>query len=106
MIDYIGQVSTVPPNPLPPSPTAVHRQYNEDLFESSKMTFGEHLDELRLALVKTILSFVIGFLVALIFAGQLVDYVQTPLRSALKEYYGTMAERALRKSLTEDGNEG
>jgi membrane-associated HD superfamily phosphohydrolase len=25
----------------------VHRQYNEDLFESSKMTFGEHLEELR-----------------------------------------------------------
>jgi sec-independent protein translocase protein TatC len=84
----------------------VHRQYNEDLFESSKMTFGEHLDELRVTLVKTILSFVIGFLVALIFAGQLVDYVQTPLRSALREYYGTMAERAFRSSLTNEGNGG
>jgi sec-independent protein translocase protein TatC len=84
----------------------VHRQYNEDLFESSKMTFGEHLDELRATLVKTILSFVIGFLVALIFAGQLVDYVQTPLRSALREYYGTMAERAFRNSLTDEGNGG
>jgi sec-independent protein translocase protein TatC len=84
----------------------VHRQYNEDLFESSKMTFGEHLDELRATLVKSILSFVIGFLIALIFAGRLVDYVQTPLRSALKEYYGTMAERGFRNSLTDQGNEG
>ena len=45
------------------------------------MTFGEHLDELRATLIKSILRFVIGFLVALIFAGRLVDYVQTPLRS-------------------------
>ena len=37
-----------PPAPLP----AVHRQYNEDLFESTKMTFGEHLEELRHSLVK------------------------------------------------------
>src|SRR4051812_36393012 len=69
------------------------------------MTFGEHLDELRAALVKTILSFVIGFLIALGFAGQLVDYVQTPLRSALKEYYGTMAERAFRNSLIDEAKD-
>ena len=34
----------------------MHRQYNEDLFESSKMTFGEHLDELRSTLIKSILA--------------------------------------------------
>ena len=38
---------TFPP-PLSPFPLArVHRQYNEDLFEHTKMTFGEHLEELR-----------------------------------------------------------
>ncbi len=84
----------------------VHRQYNEDLFESTKMTFGEHLDELRLALVKAILAFVIGFLIALIFAGQLVDYVQTPLKAALKDYYGRLAEREYRKDLVQENDHG
>ena len=46
----------------PPSPfTTVHRKYNEDLFESTKMTFGEHLEELRRSLIKATLALVIGF---------------------------------------------
>ncbi|HVT30106.1 MAG TPA: twin-arginine translocase subunit TatC [Lacipirellulaceae bacterium] len=80
----------------------MHRQYNEDLFESTKMTFGEHLDELRLALIKSILAFVIGVLIALIFAGPLVDYVQTPLKTALKNYYGQLAERQYRNELMQE----
>ena len=56
---------------------------DEDLFESTKMTFGEHLDELRRSLIKSVLALVIGFLVALLFAGSVVDYVQTPLKESL-----------------------
>lgn len=66
------------------------------------MTFGEHLDELRGALVKSILAFVVGFLIALLFAGPVVDYVQTPLKRALKDYYGTMAEKQYRKQLEKE----
>jgi sec-independent protein translocase protein TatC len=68
----------------------VHRQYNEDLFESTKMTFGEHLEELRLSLVKAILSLVVGVLIGLLFANKVVEYVQTPLKNALRTYYSNM----------------
>jgi len=51
------------------------------------MTFGEHLDELRRALAKAVLALVLGFLVALLFANNVVDYIQTPLRAALKRHY-------------------
>jgi sec-independent protein translocase protein TatC len=51
------------------------------------MTFGEHLDELRGALGKSVLALVLGFLVALLFANNVVDYIQTPLRAALKSHY-------------------
>jgi sec-independent protein translocase protein TatC len=71
----------------------VPRQYDEDLFESTKMTFGEHLEELRSALVKAVAAFAIGFLVALLFAGDVVDYVQTPLKAALTDYYRDLAEQ-------------
>ena len=83
-------LSPAPPF-LPPLP--VHREFNEDLFESTKMSFGEHLDELRRALIFSVLALVIGFCVALGFAGYVVDYVQTPLKTSLRDYYLRMAKQ-------------
>lgn len=59
----------------------------EDLFESSKMTFGEHLDELRSSLIKALLSLLVGFLIGLLFAPQVVKLLQSPVNRALVEYY-------------------
>jgi sec-independent protein translocase protein TatC len=84
----------------------VHRQYNEDLFESSKMTFGEHLEELRRALIKATLALVIGFGIGLIFAGDLVRYVQTPLKAALKDYYTQMDKDSHRQLLERQRSQG
>ena len=63
------------------------------------MTFGEHLDELRSALIKSVLALVIGFMVALLFAGSVVDYVQTPLKSALENHYRRLAKQTYFKYL-------
>ncbi len=71
----------------------MHREFNEDLFEATKMTFGEHLDELRQALIFSVLALAIGFCIALLFAGYVVDYVQTPLKTSLREYYMRMAKQ-------------
>ncbi len=63
------------------------------------MTFGEHLDELRRSLFKAVLALVVGFLIGLIFSDRLINYIQTPLRSALKEHYGRMDVQNYRRSL-------
>jgi sec-independent protein translocase protein TatC len=84
----------------------VKRDYNEDLFESSKMTFGEHLDELRGALVKAVMSLVIGVLIGLIFGKQLVDYIQTPLRNALRDHYTEVEDNEFREYLEQRRAEG
>ncbi len=60
---------------------------NDDLFESSKMTFGEHLEELRTCLVKSLIGLAIGFLIALLFANWVVKQIQVPLSQALEKYY-------------------
>jgi sec-independent protein translocase protein TatC len=60
---------------------------NEDLFESTKMTFGEHLEELRTCLVKSLIGLAVGFLLALLFANWLVQEIQSPLSRALENYY-------------------
>src|SRR4051812_35366920 len=84
----------------------VNRQHNEDLFEHTKMTFGEHLDELRAALFKAIFALVIGILIALTFAGKVVEYVQTPLKAALENYYSRVEGNKFRKHLQQDAEDG
>ncbi|MEE3372899.1 MAG: twin-arginine translocase subunit TatC [Planctomycetota bacterium] len=59
----------------------------DDLFESTTMSFGEHLEELRGCLVRALLGLLIGFLIGLSIANRVVQFIQTPLTMALESYY-------------------
>ncbi len=71
------------------------RTHEEDLFEGTTMTFGEHLDELRVALFRSLLGLVIGFLLGLLIANKVVHWITVPLKAALNEHYETVAEERL-----------
>jgi len=60
---------------------------NDDLFKDTTMTFGEHLEELRVCLWRAIVGLVIGFLLGLAVGRSVVLWIQAPLQSALKEFY-------------------
>jgi sec-independent protein translocase protein TatC len=64
----------------------------DDLFQHTAMTFGEHLEELRAALFKAVISIGIGFAIGLWFAPNIVQMIQSPLENALDEYYRQEAE--------------
>ncbi len=51
------------------------------------MSFGDHLEELRRALFKSIAALFIGFLVGMLVANDIVAYVQTPVRESLERFY-------------------
>ena len=70
------------------------------------MTFGEHLDELRGSLLKALIALVLGVLIGLIFGKQLVSYIQTPLRDALRGHYSEVENRAYREWLEQRSIEG
>lgn len=59
---------------------------HDDLFESSTMTFGEHLEELRGSLVYALGGTMVGVLIGLSLANFVVKVVETPLRNALERY--------------------
>ena len=61
--------------------------YTDDLFESTKMTFGEHLEELRICLFRAVIGLVVGFVIGLFLAGRVVRAVQIPLKAALEDFY-------------------
>jgi sec-independent protein translocase protein TatC len=50
------------------------------------MTFGEHLEELRQALVRAILWLAGGMIIGLFFAPGVVNFVQTPLEAAIRQF--------------------
>ena len=59
----------------------------DDFFEDTKMSFGQHLEELRVVLFRALFGLVIGFLIGLVVANDVVAFIQTPLKAALNNYY-------------------
>ncbi|MBN2024570.1 MAG: twin-arginine translocase subunit TatC [Pirellulales bacterium] len=75
------------------------RPSDEDLFAGSTMTFGEHLEELRGCLFKSVLALVAGCVLGLFIGGSVVDFIQSPLENALTSYYENQATEDTRKAL-------
>lgn len=70
---------------------------NKDLFDESRMSFGEHLDELRKALFKGAVGVVIGCAIGLMFAPQVVKLLNRPLVKAMENYKLTHASNLLKE---------
>jgi sec-independent protein translocase protein TatC len=79
------------------------KKYDEDLFAESSMTFGEHLEELRVCLWKAILGVVVGVIVGMFFGGWVVDLIQHPLKKALENYYQKETEAKIKNLAGEKG---
>ncbi len=67
---------------------------DEQQLERTKMSFSEHLEELRTALFKSLAAWAVGTAFGLMLGWQVVDFVQVPLRDALDAYYRGQAEAA------------
>lgn len=63
------------------------RTHDEDLFQSSTMTFGEHLEELRTCLIKASLGLLVGVVIGFLIGRDVVHLIEQPLRRALGDYY-------------------
>jgi sec-independent protein translocase protein TatC len=72
----------------------------DDLFQSSTMTFGEHLEELRGCLVRAAAGLFVGVLFGLLLARPVVKLIEEPLKRALGDYY---SQRALDTASTWSG---
>lgn len=69
---------------------------NEDLFEETRMSFGEHLEELRAVLVRALIGVGVGFAIGLWQASNVVGFIQTPLKEAIQQYNKTRAEKQIK----------
>jgi len=78
---------------------------NDDLFEGTSMTFGEHLEELRQVLFRALIGLVISFGIGLMMANWVVQFIQTPLTNALDKYYRRKAVANLQKNFDHENPE-
>lgn len=81
----------------------MRKQYDEDLFADSTMTFGEHLEALRTCLWKAILGLIVGIIIGMFFGGYVVDLIQRPLTNALSNYYQRETEAKVMASRVQSG---
>ena len=79
---------------------------NDDLFASSTMTFGQHLEELRVVIIRSLFGLVLGFLIGLALANHVVEWIKSPLTAALEGYYIDKAVGELEKDFPhQEGDE-
>jgi len=73
-----------PPPPPPPPPTAPVDEPDAEEQGMLRMSFMEHLEELRSRIIKALYGLVVAFVFALVFAGKLWDIISDPAVEALK----------------------
>jgi sec-independent protein translocase protein TatC len=73
------------------------RDYDDDLFKDTTMTFGEHLEELRTCLFRALLGLMVGFGIGLYLSNTVVGFIKHPLEDALGNYYTSGAVREYTK---------
>src|SRR5918993_4306715 len=73
-------LSPVPAAPPPPRP---FDEDDEDESVGGKMSFLEHLDELRQRLIRALGGIFVGFIIAFFFIEQIFDFIMKPLAAIL-----------------------
>lgn len=68
---------------FPKTPDPYEPDDDEQEDPSGKMSFLEHLDELRQRIIKALVALIIGFVLSLAFVERLLDFVYTPLTSTI-----------------------
>lgn len=76
----VTQPQSAPPAPPPPPPKTPEEEEEEQML---RMSFLEHLEELRSRIIKALAGLGVAFLVSLAFANQLWVIVSAPARDAL-----------------------
>jgi sec-independent protein translocase protein TatC len=64
----------------------------DDLFADTRMTFGEHIEDLRTHLLRAIYGFVGGMVLAFIFAHKLLAFIVAPVNQELDAFFRNQNE--------------
>ncbi len=67
--------------------------FSEDMFAETRMTFGEHLEELRVHLIRALYGFGIALVVSMLFlARPMLHIISAPVTKQLEAFYKRLAK--------------
>src|ERR1700740_2298462 len=67
-------------------PTA-GREDSDDLFAHTRMSFGDHIEELRMRLIRAILGFLAALVIGMFLRQPVLEVIQAPVQRQLEEFY-------------------
>lgn len=68
------------------SPVTRH-QYDEDFFAETRMSFGDHLEDLRTHLIRAVIGFAVAFIISIFASYYVLEFIKMPVEKALQEYH-------------------
>lgn len=77
----------------------MNSKINDDFFEGSSMSFGDHLEELRSCLFKALIWLGVGVAIGLYFGSDVVKFIEQPIQQALVRYYQKKSIARLEENL-------
>lgn len=82
---------------------ADYQDHSEDMFEDTRMSFGDHLEELRLHLWKAISGFLVALFFSFFIGKPVLHLIAAPVTSQLRAYYVTHYQK-VEKNIDDDPN--
>ena len=74
---------------------------DKDLFQESSMSFSQHLDELRICLIRAITFLGIGVVIGFAFGTPAVKFIQQPLERSLQHFVDEQSMRKIEAEIAE-----
>ena len=68
-------------------PTIGGREDNDDLFAHTRMSFGDHIEELRMRMIRAILGFLVALVIGMFVGQPVVEFIKAPVKDQLVEFY-------------------
>jgi len=73
--------------------TAVNRADDEDLFSHTRMSFGDHIEELRFRIIWAMIGFFVALVAGLFLGAPVLDFIQLPVQRQLNGFYDARIAR-------------
>ena len=65
----------------------IGRGEDDDLFAHTRMSFGDHIEELRMRMIRAILGFLIALVLGLFLGQPVLEFIQAPVQRQLEQFY-------------------
>jgi sec-independent protein translocase protein TatC len=76
---------------------ASRREDGEDLFAHTRMSLGDHIEELRRHMIKALIGFFIALIAGFIVSPYVLDWIKKPVEDGLQEMYEKRVQKAIEK---------